>query len=79
MPFWSEDGDDGEIMTSGVAVCTAAAAITDITLPVKAAASGQVTPVTTDLDVIVGMPLNTAANGSLVAIDLKLLGSFYGV
>ena len=74
----SEDGTAGELMTSGVAVCIAAAAITDITLPVMAAATGTVTPVTANNDIIVGLPLNTAASGSLVAVDLKLLGSFYG-
>ena len=76
----SEDGTRGEIMTKGVASCLCAAAITDISLPVKAAASGTVTPVTSNNDIIVGYPLNTqAVVGGFVSVDLTALGTFYGV
>lgn len=76
---YSEDGGRTSVVRGGIVYLTAAAAITDATLPVKAAASGQVTPVDTDLDVIVGYPLHTASSGAIVAVDLKLMGSFYGV
>lgn len=74
----SEDGARTELMTEGVAVCTCAAAITDITLPVMAAASGTVTPVTANNNIIVGYPLNTAAINESVSVDLSALGTFYG-
>ena len=75
----SEDGAKGEIMRSHIAVIPCAAAITDITLPVKVAAAGTCTPVTADLDVILGKPLNLQSTvGGDVAVDLTLMGSFYG-
>lgn len=75
----SEDGTRSTVVRNGWAPLTAAAAVTDATLPLKAAASGQVTPVTTDKDVIVGYPLHTASSGSIVLVDLNLMGSFYTV
>lgn len=75
----SADGARSQIVKTGLVLLTAAAAITDASLPVKAAASGQVTPVTTDLDYIVGKPTHTCDSGDLVQVDLSLLGSYYGV
>ena len=75
---YSEDGGRTSVIRNGIVVVTAAAAITNCTLPVKAAASGQVTPVTTNNDIIVGYPLHTADSGDLIAVDLKLMGGFYG-
>ena len=75
----SEDGTRGTAVRNGWAPLTAAAAVTDCTLPVKCAASGQVTPVTTTLDVVVGYPLHTASSGSIVLVDLKNMGTFYVV
>lgn len=74
----SEDGARTELMTRGIAVVTCSTAITDITLPVKAAASGTVAPVAANNDIIVGMPLNTALINESVSIDLAPLGTFYG-
>jgi len=74
----SVDGTRAELMTKGTALVTCAAAITDITLPVMAAAAGTVTPVTANNDIIVGMPLNTALINESVSIDLAPLGTFYG-
>ena len=76
---YSEDGGRTTVIRNGLVVLTAAAAITDVTVPLKAAASGQVTPCDTDLDKIVGYPINTTDSGDLVTVDLKLMGSIYGV
>ena len=74
----SEDGARTELVRGDVAVCIAAAAISSLTTPVKAAASGTVTPCTTDQDIIVGMPLTTQATvGGYVLVDLSLMGSYY--
>jgi len=76
----SEDGTRSELVTGDVAVCLCAAAITDITKPVKAAAAGTITPVTTDKDIIVGYPITLQATvGGYVLVDLKTLGTFYTV
>ena len=75
----SEDGTRTQLQTDGIAVCTCAAAITDITLPVMAAASGTVTPVTANNDIIVGYPLNLQSTvGGQVSVDISTLGTFYG-
>jgi hypothetical protein len=52
----SEFGARGVYHTKGNMVALCAAAITDITVPIKPAASGTVTPATTDKDYIVGWP-----------------------
>jgi hypothetical protein len=75
----SEDGTRGTVVTGGLVPLTAAAAVTDTDVPLKAAASGQVTPCTTDLDVIVGYAEHTASSGSVVLVDITLMGSIYGV
>jgi hypothetical protein len=75
---YSEDGGVTSLIRGGLVPLTAGAAVTDITLPVKCAATGTVTPVTANNDVIVGYPLHTAASGAIVLVDLKVMGSFYG-
>ncbi len=75
----SEDGTNGEMMTADFAVCTVAAAVSSITLPLKAAAAGTVTPVTANNDIIVGFPMNLqATTGGQVLVDLSQIGTFYG-
>lgn len=76
---YSEDGGRTTVIRNGQVPLTAADAITDATVPLKAAASGQATPCTADLDNIIGMPMHTAAAGAIVLVDLKLMGSIYGV
>jgi hypothetical protein len=75
---YSEDGGRTSVIRNGIVMLTAAAAITDVNVPLKAAASGQVTPVTANNDVIVGKALYTADSGDIIAVDLKLMGSYYG-
>jgi hypothetical protein len=74
----SEVGARGTVVARGKVPLVAAAAITDTDVPLKAAASGQVTPCTTDLDIIVGYAQHTAASGSIVLVDLAQMGSQYG-
>ena len=62
----------------GQAPMTAAAAITDTDVPLKAAAAGQVTPVTSNNDVIIGRAQHTASSGSIVLVDLQIAASYYG-
>ncbi len=70
-------GDPGEAVTKHVAVCYAAASIAAGEL-LKSAAAGQVTPVASDQDVIVGRALNAqTTTGGDVAVDLSLLGTYY--
>lgn len=57
----SEDGARGEYHTSGTMVSFVAAAVTDVTIPIKPAADGTVTPCTTDKDFYVGWPQQTQA------------------
>jgi hypothetical protein len=52
----SEFGASGVYHTKGVMVGLCAAAITDITVPIKPAAAGTITPADTDKDYIVGWP-----------------------
>jgi hypothetical protein len=73
----SEEGYRSQVATEGLVVCTAAAAVTDTTVPLKCAASGQVTPCDTDQDVIIGKATHTCDSGDLVQIDLALMGSYY--
>lgn len=73
----SEVGSRGTVVVKGLVPLTAAAAITETDTPVKAAASGQVTPCTADQDIIVGYPEHTAESGSIVLVDITLMGSFY--
>lgn len=76
----SEDGARTELVRGRYAVCLAAAAITDIALPLTTAATGTVTPCTTDLDPIVGYPITLQATvGGQVLVDLSALGTYYGV
>lgn len=74
----SEVGALTELVRGDQAVCIAAAPIVSLTIPLKAAAAGAVTPCTTDQDIIVGMPLTlqTTINGH-VTVDLTLMGSYY--
>ena len=75
----SEDGTRTELVRGGQAVCIVAAAVTNIALPLTTAASGTVTPVTADLDPIVGYPLTLQATvGGYVLVDLSALGTYYG-
>ncbi len=76
---YSVDGGRTTVIRNGYVKMTCAAAITDASIPVKAGASGNITPCDTDKDVIVGYPIHTAANGDAALIDLKLMGSFYTV
>lgn len=57
----SEDGTTAEIHSAGIMVSAVAAAITDLTVPIKVAASGTVTPCDTDQDYYVGWPMETQA------------------
>lgn len=75
----SEDGARGRVVVDGFAPLVLAAAVTDTDVPVKLAANGQVTPCDTDQDIIVGMPQHTAESGSIVLVDLALMGSFYAL
>lgn len=75
----SEDGTRSELVRGDIGVAIVAAAITDITLPVKAAADGTVTPCTTNNDIIVGKPLTLQSTvGGYVLLDLSTLGTYYG-
>lgn len=74
----SEVGARGTLVKNGLVPLTAAAAVTDTDVPLKAAASGQVTPCTTNNDIIVGYAQHTAESGSIVLVDLAQMGSQYG-
>jgi hypothetical protein len=74
----SEDGARTELVRGDVAVCLAAAAISDLTIPVTTAASGTATPCTVDQEVILGMPLTLQSTvGGTFLVDLTLMGSYY--
>lgn len=74
----SEGETETQLVRANIGVSAAAAAVSSLTTPVKAAAAGTVTPCTTDQDIIVGMPLNAQATvGGDVKIDLTLMGSYY--
>lgn len=57
----SEDGTRCELHAGGIMIGLCAAAITDLTIPIKAAASGTITPCDTDKDYYVGWPLHVQA------------------
>lgn len=76
---YSEDGGRTSLIRNGLVPMATGAAITDSTIAVKSDASGKPTPCDTDLDAIGGMPLYTCDSGDTVLIDLKLMGSIYGV
>jgi hypothetical protein len=76
---YSEDGGRTSIVRNGFVPMATGAAITDSTIPVKSDASGLPTPCDTDLDAVGGMPMYTADSGDTVLVDLKLMGSIYGV
>jgi hypothetical protein len=77
------DVSEGETSTSlargpSIAVVAAAAAVTDLMIPLKVAASGTCTPCTADQDIILGMPLALQATvGGDVPVDLTLMGTYY--
>lgn len=74
----SEDGTSLELVRGDFIPCLAAAAITNINVPLTTAASGTVTPCTTDQQPIVGKPITLQSTvGGLVLVDLTLLGSYY--
>ena len=73
-----EDGARGQMVFNGQAPILLAAAVTDATLPVMTAAAGTATPVTANNDVILGMPQTTKVISTIVLVDLKLMGSYYG-
>lgn len=76
----SEDGTRTELVRGDVAVCLAAAAISDLTIPLTTAATGTVTPCTANNDPIVGYPLTLQSTvGGYVLVDLSALGTYYGV
>ena len=76
---YSEDGGRTSVVRNGLVPMATGAAITDASIPVKSDASGLPTPCDTDLDAVGGMPMYTADSGDTVLIDLKLMGSIYGV
>lgn len=57
----SADGARGEYHTRGKMVGLCAAAITDVTVPIKCAASGTITPAVSDKDYCIGWALHTQA------------------
>ena len=74
----SEDGAQQTAVRDGIVVCIAAAAVTDLTIPLTTAASGQVTPCTVNNQIVLGKPLNLAALGEQVSVDLSTMGTYYG-
>jgi hypothetical protein len=74
----SEDGTRLELVRGDLVPCIVAAAVSDLDVPLTTAASGTVTPCTTDQDPIVGKPITLQSTvGGLVLVDLSLLGSYY--
>lgn len=74
----SEDGARTELVRGDVAVCIAAAAITSLSVPLTTAATGTVTPCSSDQQPIVGYPLTLQASvGGYVLVDLAQLGGYY--
>ena len=66
----SEDGTTAEIHAGGTMVSAVAAAVSDLTIPLKVAASGTVTPCTTDQDYYIGWPRETQSTvGGYVSYD----------
>jgi hypothetical protein len=76
---YSEDGGRTTVIRNGLVAMPTGAAVTDATIPVKSDASGKPTPCDTDLDAVGGMPMYTVDSGDTVLVDLKLMGSIYGV
>lgn len=74
----SEVGARTELVRGDVAVCIAAAAISSLTVPLTTAATGTVTPCTSDQQPIVGYPLTLQSSvGGYVLVDLSQLGGYY--